>query len=67
MSIRIMSESEYAQQRRAETLTPTLREIIEKTDETPAFIDSVNAEVMASILSSAPAGLNRRPGMEVTR
>jgi|DEB0MinimDraft_4_1074332.scaffolds.fasta_scaffold07111_2 hypothetical protein len=45
MSISIMSESEYAQQRRAETLTPTEREIIEKTAETPAFISSVNAEV----------------------
>ncbi len=49
MSIRIMSESEYAQQRRAETLTPTEREIIEKTDQSEGWIDSVNAEMYAEM------------------
>ena len=53
MSIRIMSESEYAQQRRAETMTATEREIMEKTAETPAFIENVNAEMYAAM------GVNR--------
>jgi len=49
MPIQIMTESEYAQQRRAETMTATEREIIEKTAETPAFIENVNAEMFAAM------------------